>query len=79
MFILSDIIIFALKNSNKESHRVYINKYSYIERANDGHYFINRIYLYGKTNALHLTFFDSQVCDNIYEIIKHLIEDTSMN
>jgi hypothetical protein len=62
MFILSDVIIFALKNSNKEAFRIYINKYSYIEHPPDGHYFINRIYLYGKSQTLHLTFFDIQVC-----------------
>lgn len=62
MFILSDVIIFALKNSNKESYRVYINKYSYIEHAQDGHYYINRLYIYGRSNAFHLTFFDAQVC-----------------
>jgi len=79
MFILSDVIIFALKNSNKESYRVYINKHGYIEHAKDGHYFINRLYLYGRSNAFHLTFFDSQVCENVYEIINNLINDTTMN
>jgi hypothetical protein len=78
MYILSDMVILAYKGTNNHI-RIYFDKYSYIERPPNGRCFINRIFLYGKSTCVHLTFFDSHTSDEVYDILKKLIEDTNKN
>jgi hypothetical protein len=78
MYILSDMVILAYKGTNN-CIKVSFDKYSYVERPPNGHAFINRIYLFGRTYCVHLTFYDSASSDEVYDILKKLIEDTNKN
>lgn len=58
MYILSDMVILAYKGTNNNI-RIYFDKFSYIQHPQNGHFFINRIFLYGRSVCVHLTFLDA--------------------
>lgn len=72
------MVILSYKGTNNNI-RIYFDKYSYIERALNGRSFINRIFLYGKSICVHMTFFDSNTSDEVFDTLKKLIEDTNKN
>lgn len=80
MYILSDMVILAPKGSNSSSClKIYFDKYSYVERPPSGHAFINRLFFFGRSLCVHLTFFDAPTSDEVFDILKKLIEDTNKN
>lgn len=78
MYVLSDMVILAYKGTNNYI-RIYFDKYSYVERPPDGHLFVNRIFFYGKTYCVHLSFFDAHTSDEVYCLLKKLIVETNKN
>lgn len=78
LYILSDMAILAYKNTNN-CLKIALDKYSYVQRAPNGRYFVNRIFLFGRSLCVHLSFFDAGTADEVYVTLSKLIRDTNKN
>jgi hypothetical protein len=78
LYILSDMAIVAYKNTNN-CLKIALDKYSHVERAPSGHSFVNRLFLFGRTLCLHLSFFDAATADEVFVTVSKLIQDTNKN
>lgn len=78
MYILSDMVILAQKNTATNT-KINFHKYSYVQDASDGKFFINRIFFYGKSICVHLSFLDAHIKTEVYDILSKLIASTNKN
>ena len=81
LYLCSDLllIVFKAKDQDKKPIRVYLDRWSHVERPGDGHYFVNRIYIFGKRHCVHLSFIDRYTCIEFYEKIERVITDIKIN
>ena len=58
---------------------MYLDKWSYLDVPPDGHYFTNRIYVYGRRVCVHLSFFSKTKRDQFMDTISRVIADIKVN
>ncbi len=73
------MVILAQKNNITNHMKILFNKYSYIENASDGKFFVNRIFFYGRSICVHLSFLDANVKTEVYDILSKLLLNTNKN
>ena len=67
------------RNSGAQPLRIYLDKFCYVYEPGDGHYFVNRIFLFGVKLCVHLAFIDKHVRDSFYNLIVKVINEMNIN
>ena len=79
MYLFSDLAILVYKKlADKELIRINFNKYSHVEIAGDVSLFKNRLFFYGKSNCVHMTFAAKAQRDEVFHTIKNLITEINI-
>lgn len=83
LYLFSDLLLIVYKGKyspgDNSQVRVRLDRWSYVERASDGHYFTNRIYVYGKYHCLHLSFLEKKICLEFEAAISKAISNIKTN
>ena len=65
-----------IKDEKEECYKkIFLDDESYAEAPMDGKYFINKLFICGKEENIHLNFLNISTRDRIFHIIKKLIFD----
>lgn len=81
LYLFSDLLLVAFKgkNSSAQPLRIYLDKCSYVYQPGDGHYFINRVFLFGVKRCIHLTFIDRHIRDTFFNLILTVVNEMKIN
>ena len=58
-----------------EEKKIFLDEDSYVEAPMDGKYFINKLFICGKEENIHLNFHNIATRDRVYEVLQKIIHE----
>lgn len=78
LYIFNDLIVVVrMIDEEREEYykKIFLDEESYVEAPMDGKYFINKLFICGKEDNIHLNFLNLSTRDRVYQEIRKLIHE----